>query len=145
MASEYFVDENGNIVKVSGTINNAEMLPIESGSATDTKTYIDGDNSKTMSVHSGVPLSIYKQQLVKQGNLIYFNCSMSTSGTIANGTQLLDYPTGYEPTNDQYGSAFCFNDGKSYPFIINSTGVVLFSNASMPISSTFTVNCFWYI
>ena len=42
MASEYFVDENGNIVKVSGTINNAEMLPIESGSATDTKSYIDG-------------------------------------------------------------------------------------------------------
>ena len=41
MASEYYVDENGNIVKVSGTINNAEMLPIESGSATNTKDYID--------------------------------------------------------------------------------------------------------
>lgn len=41
MAKQIYIDENGNPIEVSGTINNAEMLPIESGSSTNTKTYID--------------------------------------------------------------------------------------------------------
>lgn len=41
MAKQIYIDENGNENLVSGTINNAEMLPIESGSATNTKDYID--------------------------------------------------------------------------------------------------------
>ena len=41
MAKEIYIDENGNENLVSGTINTAEMLPIESGSATNTKDYID--------------------------------------------------------------------------------------------------------
>lgn len=41
MAKQIYIDGNGNENLVSGTINNAELLPIESGSATDTKTYID--------------------------------------------------------------------------------------------------------
>lgn len=41
MAKQIYIDENGNEQLVSGTINTAEMLPIESGSATNTKTYID--------------------------------------------------------------------------------------------------------
>ena len=41
MAKQIYIDGNGNEQLVSGTINNAEMLPIESGSATDTKSYID--------------------------------------------------------------------------------------------------------
>ena len=41
MAKQIYIDGNGNEQLVSGTINNAELLPIESGSATDTKTYID--------------------------------------------------------------------------------------------------------
>ena len=42
MAKQIYIDGNGNENLVSGTINNAEMLPITSGSATDTKSYIDG-------------------------------------------------------------------------------------------------------
>ena len=45
MAKEIYIDGNGNENLVSGTINNAEMLPIESGSATDTKSYIDNINT----------------------------------------------------------------------------------------------------
>lgn len=41
MAKQIYIDENGNENLVSGTINNAEMLPIESGSSTNTKSYID--------------------------------------------------------------------------------------------------------
>lgn len=41
MAKQIYIDENGNENLVSGTINNAELLPIQSGSATNTKDYID--------------------------------------------------------------------------------------------------------
>lgn len=41
MAKQIYIDENGNENLVSGTINTADMLPIESGSATNTKDYID--------------------------------------------------------------------------------------------------------
>lgn len=41
MAKQMYIDENGNENLVSGTINNAELLPIQSGSATNTKDYID--------------------------------------------------------------------------------------------------------
>ena len=41
MAKQIYIDENANEQLVSGTINNAELLPIESGSATNTKDYID--------------------------------------------------------------------------------------------------------
>jgi len=41
MAKQIYIDENGNEQLVSGTINTADMLPIQSGSATNTKDYID--------------------------------------------------------------------------------------------------------
>ena len=41
MAKQIYIDENGNPIEVSGTINNAEMLPISGNDSTDTKTYID--------------------------------------------------------------------------------------------------------
>ncbi len=41
MAKQLYIDENGNPIEVSGTINNASMLPISGNDSTDTKTYID--------------------------------------------------------------------------------------------------------
>lgn len=41
MAKQIYVDENGNPIEVSGTINTAELLPISGNDTTDTKTYID--------------------------------------------------------------------------------------------------------
>ena len=41
MAKQIYIDENGNPIEVSGTINNASMLPISGNDSTDTKTYID--------------------------------------------------------------------------------------------------------
>ncbi len=52
MAKQLYTDENGNENLVSGTINNAEMLPIESGSATNTKDYIDDGLDKTKELKS---------------------------------------------------------------------------------------------
>ena len=41
MAKQIYIDENGNPIEVSGTINTAELLPISGNDPTDTKTYID--------------------------------------------------------------------------------------------------------
>ena len=41
MAKQIYIDENGNEQLVSGTINNAELLPISSINPTNTKDYID--------------------------------------------------------------------------------------------------------
>lgn len=41
MAKQIYIDENGNELMVSGTINTAEMLPISSSDTTNTKDYID--------------------------------------------------------------------------------------------------------
>lgn len=50
MAKQIYIDENGNEQLVSGTINTADMLPIESGSATNTKDYIDSK----VAIHSAI-------------------------------------------------------------------------------------------
>ena len=41
MAKQIYIDENGNPIEVSGTVNTAELLPISGNDPTDTKSYID--------------------------------------------------------------------------------------------------------
>lgn len=41
MAKQIYIDENGNEQLVSGTINNASLLPISESDTTNTKDYID--------------------------------------------------------------------------------------------------------
>ena len=42
MSKQIYIDSNGNEVLISGTVNSADMLPVEAGSGTDTKAYVDG-------------------------------------------------------------------------------------------------------
>ena len=42
MAKQIYIDSNGNEILVSGTVNSADILPIETGSGTNTKAYVDG-------------------------------------------------------------------------------------------------------
>ena len=83
MAKQIYIDENGNEQLVSGTINNAELLPIESGSATNTKDYIDsvvesGSNANgnyikyadgTMICTKSEPIEILQTQWVAWGTM----------------------------------------------------------------------------
>lgn len=45
MAKQIYIDENGNEQLVSGTINNASLLPISANDTTNTKDYIDNINT----------------------------------------------------------------------------------------------------
>ena len=121
MASEYYVDENGNIVKVSGTINNAKMLPIESGSATNTKDYIDtGLSGKAdtisdsgwldMSLSSGVSnITDKKSQYRTIGNVLYFNIQAEFTNAPSWGTNIGWLGRcKYESTfSGRYGNGIC--------------------------------------
>lgn len=59
MAKQIYIDENGNPIEVSGTINNASMLPISANDSTDTKTYIDGITKLKVSKFSETKTSNY--------------------------------------------------------------------------------------
>jgi hypothetical protein len=74
MAKQIYIDGNGNEQLVSGTINNAEMLPIQSGSATDTKSYIDSGLSG-------------KQAKIKQTTL---NTTTTSAGLVNLGKKTSD-------------------------------------------------------
>ena len=46
MAKQIYIDANGNEIEISGTINNAEILPVAAGSETSTATAIAGKTSR---------------------------------------------------------------------------------------------------
>lgn len=52
MAKQIYIDENGNENLVSGTINNASLLPIAANVPTDTKSYVDEGLDKTKELKS---------------------------------------------------------------------------------------------
>ena len=81
MAKQLYIDENGNPIEVSGTINNASMLPISANDSTDTKTYIDtglsgkADNSITATTDTanGKRLS---GGYIQIGNIVYVDINI---------------------------------------------------------------------
>ena len=90
-----YIDGNGNEQLVSGTINNAELLPIESGSATNTKSYIDsGLSGKADSFTSGsftanANVSILNGFYNKTGDMVFWSCCFSVSANLNTGTKIL--------------------------------------------------------
>ena len=94
MAKQMYIDENGNEQLVSGTINTADMLPIESGSATNTKAYIDSLASVTSSIisESNPYISVVKagKICVVRVNTQNYTVTQGTIGTL---------PVGFRPAS----------------------------------------------
>lgn len=102
MAKQIYIDENGNEQLVSGTINNAEMLPITSGSATNTKDYIDSKvatTSGTATAQTGVTIGS-KNLVYKQGIFCYICLVLSITSNISAGDNLVKLP--FEINTNQY-------------------------------------------
>lgn len=81
MPKQIYIDENGNELLVSGTINTGDMLPITSGSATNTKSYIDSglsgrvqiatfDFSKTINATTQVTYGITRSDFNLPNNAV---------------------------------------------------------------------------
>lgn len=121
MAKQIYIDENGNEQLVSGTINNAELLPIESGSATNTKSYIDSGLSGKVDKGVCVPFALdYPSSitgLVKYANGCYYNPQTnevhiniviySNQNNIPNnGGVIATIPSAYRPSAERVVACF---------------------------------------
>lgn len=103
MAKQMYIDENGNPIQVSGTVNTAELLPISGNDTTDTKTYIDGFvngvHCKTFDIEvvfsnnyystgnnieneTGIPLNKIVGVLAYSYNTIPLVCNVSNTGIL---------------------------------------------------------------
>lgn len=139
MAKQIYIDENGNEQLVSGTINNAELLPIQSGSATNTKDYIDSvkndlsDNvitetyktitSGDITADSGLSLHT-ANQVYRLGRFCLLTISIKINRSVSGNCYITNYiPTGYRPileisTVIENG----LGDGKAQPIKIGTDG-----------------------
>ena len=96
MAKEIYIDENGNENLVSGTINNASLLPISANDPTDTKSYIDsglGGKQDTITLSNGVVTwnttnvsgNAYRNVWYKYGRVVVAHLEFTPiSGKVAN-------------------------------------------------------------
>ena len=110
MAKQIYIDENGNELLVSGTINNAKMLPIESGSSTNTKDYIDsglsgkankswtsigtitdGGTGKNVSAYSEILVIVLINGAVKYNSYVFPVSAIGTGGINITVNQRNDY------------------------------------------------------
>ena len=90
MAKQIYIDENGNPIEVSGTINNASMLPISANDSTDTKTYIDTGLS------GKADISLLRNTVITN----YLNVSNTTGFTVT---------LPYTATNERYANCLIIN------------------------------------
>lgn len=114
---------------------NAEELPIQSGSATNTKDYIDSGLSgkqNTISDSGWLPLPLASgvsnygdltSNYRKIGNVVYYNIWVEKSG-LNWGSQIATIPNGYRPTGEttssgRYGNGIC-------NFSVATNGSILF-------------------
>lgn len=96
MAKQIYIDENGNENLVSGTINNASLLPISESDTTDTKSYIDDG------------LSLKRLNFVVPIDAISSGASKAITANDANYT----IPNGYKAVS--YYVQYCYGSNTRY-------------------------------
>ena len=140
--------------KVDITDFYATNLPIESGSATNTKDYIDSGLSgkqNTISYSGWLPLPLASgvsnygdlvSNYRKIGNIVYYNIWVEKSG-LSWGSQVATMPSGYRPIGEstssgRYGNGIC-------NFSIATNGIINFlatTNTSSSDYRMFASGCF---
>lgn len=136
MAKEIYIDENGNEQMVSGTINNASLLPISASDSTNTKDYIDtGLSGKQSTINNSysidglsTPSGITRQNggYTKIGNLVIVNVRLNCTNSVQTETDiLLGLPT---PVGNANIVAVTFNKD-TYGVITTSGSIRVVGNA----------------
>lgn len=116
MAKQIYIDENGNPIEVSGTINTAELLPISGNDTTDTKTYIDNglsekadtsdipavtDLSSNITVAAAFANPDYKK-LYKYGKVCHLAFRAKLNSNLADNTAFITIPASCAPKGGDY-------------------------------------------
>ncbi|MBO7659879.1 MAG: hypothetical protein J6T65_11320 [Clostridia bacterium] len=143
MAKQIYIDENGNPIEVSGTINTAELLPISGNDPTDTKSYIDTALVKafTITFESGIsaPRSFgYYSDLCGFG---FISAVIVPSSNIPGGTKLATFDTGKGSKQAKFDIIGIDGNGSGKGLFLNGdelyTNVNLTSGISVVISGTY--------
>lgn len=127
---------------------NATEIPIESGSATNTKDYIDTVDSKIPTFDSntlsgGTSITVNRSQIYKYGKLAFVTCVFTTTASITGDSTVLNLPAGYTAKNftDIVGSDNSGNTKLLYAsgntIKINgslTSGAVIFLNATYQLA-----------
>ena len=137
MAKQYYIDENGNAIPVSGTITTAQMLPLTSSPTSPTTADAIGakvDNSVSMVYINAVTnvsqtLGSYSR---KMGKLVCLCHNFKITGTATSGTTIATLQTSanYPSAN---ATAFCLfgSAGSTWLVNIDTSGNIKSSN-NMP-------------
>ncbi len=102
MSKQVYIDSNGNEVQVSGTVNSADMLPIEAGSSKMTSEAIGDLSQLTTSVNSslvGAVNEVNNDLVFKQVAVNAPMANLASGASIALTANDFNYtiPTGYTP------------------------------------------------
>ena len=130
MAKQIYIDENGNPIEVSGTINTAELLPISGNDPTDTKSYIDSkvkftDITNQLTWQNSFALRAWGFLHAYQiGNMVIINVlGMYRASATTDWTTFLALPENIKPCY----SSFAGGD--------NSASMVLGNNNALQITN----------
>lgn len=98
MSKQIYIDENGNELLVSGTINTANVLPYDDN--TSTKAKIDEKQDKltttTGTITASSNVTLIRPNAIKWGKVKTLSCVFMVTGSTST---LGAIPSGFEPTN----------------------------------------------
>ncbi len=138
MAKQIYIDENGNEQLVSGTINTADLLPIESGSATNTKDYIDsvlsGKQDSLTYESNDYPITTYGGVIrcKKWGRVVNvqgYSIGSVQALPIASAVTLATIASKYRPDPQQHimgsGNAGSYKYDTAQAYRVNTDGTIM--------------------
>ena len=138
MAKQYYIDENGNPIQVSGTVNTAELLPISGNDPTDTKTYIDNKFAETTPTITGNTTNTTSLGIdcYTYGKIVYARVYTVVPRVSLSGEE--EIATGFPKpiSSDVRVTLTDRKTGLSYRAIINSSGALKNWYNDNPIPTT---------
>ena len=130
----------------------AELLPIESGSATNTKAYIDSglsgkaDKTSTQGTLSSPVGTLARGSLRKIGDIKYVSFGILLSSGISTSTKILSLPSGFNATVNLDGTGLTRTSGVDTVCDFYITGNEIQYNSSGSVASgSYVFGSFWYI
>ena len=149
MAKEIYIDGNGNENLVSGTINNASLLPISGNDSTNTKDYIDTEKTANTASYLYKPtvteptLSVgtnhnNRTWYYKHGTRVCLSIGLRDLSVGLVNQDIFTLPVGYRPRKPLSQIACGYSFDKTSAIMILDTGVVR-------VAYTQDQGCFGYI
>lgn len=141
MAKQIYIDENGNEILLSGTVNSADILPITTGSGTNTKAYVDSklNETVTFTASEGVTASAHMKKI--NGTVVL---SLNFMATVTVNTWKTIGSLSVAPSQTVYACAVYTQDG-NYAGMIqirSDKGIYYYAKINTSASTVGFTACF---